>query len=89
MVDADLHDGTIISPPRRLHHWSPEPVKLGQVIARSLREQIDWPQLQGRTASSPYSGAFFTLCQALAIAPQHGRGRGAGLPRVRVLPGGS
>ena len=58
-------------------------------IARSLREQIDFTHLQARTSSSPYAQAFFTLTQALGIAPpdqasaQHPHGR------VRVLPGGT
>src|SRR5581483_304003 len=37
-------------------------------IARALREQIDWPQLRGRTAASPYAKAFFTLVEELGIA---------------------
>jgi Uncharacterised nucleotidyltransferase len=54
-------------------------------IARSLREQIDWPELRNRTAGNPYGKAFFTLVQELGIAPaQSGRPRGRS--HVRVLP---
>jgi hypothetical protein len=54
-------------------------------IARSLREQIDWPELRNRSAGSPYGKAFFTLVQELGIAPaQSGRPRGRS--HVRVLP---
>ena len=50
-------------------------------IARSLREQIDWPALRRRTGGHPYSAAFFTLVEELDIVPAH-RARGAD---VRVL----
>jgi hypothetical protein len=58
-------------------------------IARSLREQIDWPQLRTRCAGSPVAKAFFTLVEELGIAPRAapaGAGGGTG-SRVRVLPG--
>ena len=55
-------------------------------IARALREQIDWPQLETRTAHSPYAQAFFTLVRGLGIAPPHRRGRHPAGSRVRVLP---
>lgn len=58
-------------------------------IARSLREQIDFPRLRTRTSDSPYAKAFFTLVEELGVAP----GPGAATPetqrRVRVLPGGA
>ena len=38
-------------------------------VARSLREQIDWPVLWDRTHNSPYAQAFFTLARALGLAP--------------------
>jgi hypothetical protein len=57
-------------------------------IARSLREQIDWPALRNRTAGSPYAQAFFTLAEGLGIAPAAGRGTHAASSRVRVLRGG-
>jgi hypothetical protein len=61
-------------------------------IARALREQIDWPALRARTSGSPFPQAFFTLVDALGIAPPRGAaGRGAAGPsagaRVRVLRG--
>lgn len=36
-------------------------------IARSLREEIDWDQIRGRTRESPYARAFFTLVEALGV----------------------
>jgi len=58
-------------------------------IARSLREQIDWPQLRARAFASPYAKAFFTLVEELGIAPRTSGAPGASGPsRVRVLPAG-
>jgi hypothetical protein len=37
-------------------------------IARALREQIDWPALRERTATSPFARAFFVLADGLEIA---------------------
>jgi Nucleotidyl transferase of unknown function (DUF2204) len=37
-------------------------------IARSLREQIDWRFVRGRTEASPFAKAFFTLVAELDIA---------------------
>lgn len=56
-------------------------------IARSLREQVDWPQLRNRTTGSPYARAFFTLVEGLGIAPDHTAARRGRTSRVRVLPG--
>lgn len=56
-------------------------------LARSLREQIDWPQLRARTASSPFAHAFFTLVEGLGIATAEARAA-RGPSRVRVLQGG-
>jgi hypothetical protein len=39
------------------------------LMARSLREQIDWEQLRERTAGHPFAQAFFVLVEQLAIAP--------------------
>jgi predicted nucleotidyltransferase len=36
-------------------------------VARSLREQIDWDDVRGRTSESPYARAFFFLAQELEI----------------------
>jgi hypothetical protein len=37
-------------------------------IARSLREQVDWPALRDRTSSSPFAAAFFVLTDGLQIS---------------------
>jgi Uncharacterised nucleotidyltransferase len=39
------------------------------LIARALREQIDWAQLRVRAAGSPYAKAFLTLVEELGVAP--------------------
>jgi hypothetical protein len=36
-------------------------------IARAVREQIDWEDVRGRTAESPFARAFFTLIEGLGI----------------------
>ncbi len=36
-------------------------------IARSVREQIDWPALRARTEESPYARAFFTIADGLGL----------------------
>jgi len=52
-------------------------------IARSVREQIDWPSLRACTRGSPFALAFFVLCEELGIAGGGTHGvRGAD---VRVL----
>ena len=58
-------------------------------IARSLREQIDFPRLRTRTAQSPYALAFFTLVEGLGIAPVDRFGGQEPHSRVRVLSGGA
>lgn len=55
-------------------------------IARSLREQIDWPALRARASGSPYAKAFFALVEELEIAPSQPRSGVAPGGRVRVLP---
>lgn len=60
-------------------------------IARALREQIDWRNLEARTSDSPYAKAFFTLVRELGVAPQSTRtpSKAPGSHgRVRVVPGG-
>lgn len=57
-------------------------------IARSLREQIDWPQLRSRTSGSPFARAFFTLVEGLEIAPPARHTTHRPSSRVRVLRGG-
>jgi hypothetical protein len=59
-------------------------------IARAVREQVDWPQLKARTSGSPYAAAFFTLVEALGIAPSPARSRPtAAQGRVRVISNGA
>jgi hypothetical protein len=43
------------------------------LIARALREQIDWRQLQARTSGSAFAAAFFTLVEQLRISPDPAR----------------
>jgi hypothetical protein len=56
------------------------------LIARALREQIDWPALRRRASGSPYAKAFMTLVEELGIAPgpERTRDAGAGEARARV-----
>lgn len=61
-------------------------------IARALREKIDWDEVRGRTAHSPYARGFMAMLEALEIlAPAGGAPAPApepGRARVRVVPGG-
>ncbi len=57
-------------------------------IARSVREQIQWPQLRARTGSSPYALAFFTLVEQLGIAPGQPASSQGAARRVRVISNG-
>jgi hypothetical protein len=58
-------------------------------IARSVREQIDWRELEARTGSSPYARAFFVLTKELGIAPPREQaGMAEQGARVRVMPTG-
>ena len=54
-------------------------------IARSLREQVDWPQLWSRTAGSAYARALRTLVEELGIVPATRLSRPRGHDRVRVI----
>jgi hypothetical protein len=38
-------------------------------IARSIREQIDWPQVAAETKHSPFARAFLQLLEALEVTP--------------------
>ena len=62
------------------------------LMARTLRERIDWEDLRARTSASPFAKAFFTLAEELGIATSAGPGTAAdGTParaRVRVIEGG-
>jgi predicted nucleotidyltransferase len=39
------------------------------LIARTLREQLDWSSLRERTFESPFAAAFFVLAERLGIVP--------------------
>ena len=41
----------------------------GIPLARSLREQIDWPRVRRNTAGSPYAQAFLVLLDRLDVVP--------------------
>jgi hypothetical protein len=58
-------------------------------IARSLREQIDFPRLQARTSEHPYARAFFTLVAELGLTAAPTPSGQEARSRVRVLPGGA
>lgn len=49
------------------------------LIARALREQINWEQLAERTGKSPFARAFFLLADGLGVADS---GSSAILPRA-------
>ena len=51
-------------------------------LARSLREQIDWASVRGRTDGSPFAAAFFTLVQSLGIAPEADNGVARSRPQL-------
>ncbi len=51
-------------------------------IARTLREQIDWERVRGRTSGSPYAAAFFTLVEELGIVDGY-PSRTASVSRIR------
>jgi hypothetical protein len=36
-------------------------------VARALREQIDWTEVEARSSESPFARAFFTLAEGLGI----------------------
>jgi len=44
----------------------------GLPVARSLREQIDWPRVRRETADSPYAEAFLMLLDRLDVVPLGG-----------------
>ena len=44
----------------------------GFPVARSLREQIDWPRVRRETAGSPYAEAFLVLLDRLDVVPLPG-----------------
>jgi hypothetical protein len=55
------------------------------VMARALREQIDWAEVRRRTAGSPFADAYFVLLDRLEIVPASGPGdESEDTSRVRV-----
>jgi hypothetical protein len=53
-------------------------------IARTLREQIDWPWVREQTARSAYAKAFFTLVEELGIVEEGAYpSRTASVSRIR------
>jgi hypothetical protein len=59
-------------------------------IARSVREQIDWPSLRRRTEASPYARAFLVIAEGLGIsgeAPEGPPHPGGLAPEGRRAPG--
>lgn len=38
-------------------------------VARAVREQVDWPEVERTTGHWPFAAAFFTLIQRLGIVP--------------------
>jgi predicted nucleotidyltransferase len=54
------------------------------LIARALREQIDWQALRARTEHSPYAKAFFVLAEELGVTDR--APRAAGDKQIRVVP---
>jgi hypothetical protein len=55
------------------------------LMARSLREQIDWGHLRERTEGHPFARAFFALVEDLGIAPAAGAHQARGAANVRVV----
>lgn len=41
-------------------------------VARALREQIRWEEVEARAGTSPFAQAFFTLVEGLGIRPEAG-----------------
>ena len=55
------------------------------LMARSLREQIDWDHLRERTEGHPFAQAFFVLVEDLGIAPVAGSEAVRGGANIRVI----
>ena len=54
------------------------------VMARALREQIDWGAVRRRTAGSPFADAYFVLLDRLGITSEPGAGDRGETERVHV-----
>ena len=65
MLVASLDD-VMVTKLLSLNEQSPDFTSVLE-LARSLREQIDWDFVRGRTGSSPFARAFFTLIEELGI----------------------
>ena len=55
------------------------------LVARSLREQIDWSSVRRRTVRSPYARGFLALLEALGVIASQPGDRGEQHPQVRVV----
>ena len=55
-----------------------------QVMARALREQIDWAAVRRRTAGSPFADAYFVLLDRLGIIHERTASEGSDAGRVHV-----
>jgi hypothetical protein len=60
------------------------------LMARSLREQIDWDALVERTGDWPFARAFFILAEGLGVAPEERQAvieaaDETGRPRIRAV----
>jgi hypothetical protein len=55
------------------------------LMARSLREQIDWEHLRERTEGHAFARAFFVLVEDLGIAPAAGASEARAAANVRVI----
>ena len=54
------------------------------LMARALREQIDWGAVRRRTAGSPFADALFVLLDRLGIVPERPGGERSDAGRVHV-----
>lgn len=56
-------------------------------MARSLREQVDWEEVRGRTKEWPFARGFFAIVEGLGLVPAAGAVERAApsSPRVRVV----
>ena len=54
------------------------------LMARALREQVDWNAVRARTANAPFAKAFFVLAEELGVIDSPGEPMRA---KVRVLEG--
>ena len=55
------------------------------LMARSLREKLDWEQVRSRTARSPFARAFFTMVEGMGIIGEGEAADYGGRTEVRVV----